>query len=137
MTRTEAAARLEEIREEIQAERISYGELSELQDLTPYIDDSDVELLEWAGVAEYDDIEWEPVAGIHRGPHYVEGQYRGMHCELFLNTRLGSDVEAWDWSFYDDKSPEPDLAVARNDVGFLSRRACVTDLTRYIDDHLG
>lgn len=42
--------RLEEIRTEIQNERISYGEIQELQNLVQYIDKDDVELLQWAGV---------------------------------------------------------------------------------------
>jgi hypothetical protein len=45
--------RLEYLRQEIRAERISYGELAELQDLADHIDPSDVELLEWAGVPEF------------------------------------------------------------------------------------
>ena len=45
--------RLEEIRESIQEEEVSYGELVELQDLTEYIEDGDVELLEAAGVPEF------------------------------------------------------------------------------------
>jgi hypothetical protein len=44
--------RLEELRKELRAERISYGELHELQSLAKYIDDDDVELLEAAGVLE-------------------------------------------------------------------------------------
>jgi len=44
--------RLEYLRKEIRAERISYSEIAELQSLLEYIDDSDVELLEWAGVSE-------------------------------------------------------------------------------------
>jgi hypothetical protein len=44
--------RLEYLRGEIEAERISYGEISELQDLIPYIESDDVLLLEWAGVPE-------------------------------------------------------------------------------------
>lgn len=44
--------RLEEIRKEIRAERISYGELSELQSLVAFIAPGDVELLETAGVPE-------------------------------------------------------------------------------------
>lgn len=44
--------RLEYLRGEIEAERISYGELAELQTLAEYIDPSDVLLLEWAGVEE-------------------------------------------------------------------------------------
>jgi hypothetical protein len=47
--------RLEYLRQEIRHERISYGELSELQSLAQYIDPSDVELLEAAGVPEHDE----------------------------------------------------------------------------------
>lgn len=46
------AARLEYLRCEIRAERISYGEIAELQDLAAFIGSDDVELLQWAGVAE-------------------------------------------------------------------------------------
>jgi hypothetical protein len=46
------AARLEYLRTELRAERISYGELAELQDLAPHIAPDDVELLEAAGVPE-------------------------------------------------------------------------------------
>ena len=42
-------ARLEYLRGELRAERISYGELSELQSLSAHIDPGDVELLEAAG----------------------------------------------------------------------------------------
>lgn len=44
--------RLEYLRGEIRAERISYGEIAELQSLAQYIDAGDVELLEWASVPE-------------------------------------------------------------------------------------
>lgn len=46
-------ARLEYLRGEINAERISYDELHELQSLAQYIDASDVQLLEAAGVPEF------------------------------------------------------------------------------------
>jgi len=46
--------RLEYLRGEIGAERISYGEIAELQSLAKYIDPGDVLLLEWAGVPEFD-----------------------------------------------------------------------------------
>jgi hypothetical protein len=39
--------RLEYFREEIQNERISYGEIIELNNLKKYIDKNDVELLQW------------------------------------------------------------------------------------------
>lgn len=45
-------ARLEELRIEIQAERISYGEIAELESLSDFIDPNDVELLQWANVEE-------------------------------------------------------------------------------------
>ncbi len=48
----EAKARLEYLRGEIEAERISYGEIEELRALTTYIDKGDVQLLQWAGVEE-------------------------------------------------------------------------------------
>lgn len=47
------AGRLEYLRRELRAERISYSELYELQSLAEYIDPGDVELLEAAGVPEF------------------------------------------------------------------------------------
>ena len=52
MKKEEIKNRLEYLREEIKQERISYGELLELQSLAEYIEEGDVELLEWAGVPE-------------------------------------------------------------------------------------
>lgn len=46
--------RLEELRNALREENISYGELAELQSLAPHIDPSDTELLEAAGVPEGD-----------------------------------------------------------------------------------
>lgn len=57
VTTPEIKARLEYLRGEIRAERISYGEIAELQGLAEHIDPGDVELLEWAGVPEHDDEE--------------------------------------------------------------------------------
>lgn len=45
--------RLEYLRQELRQERISYGELAELQSLAKHIDPGDVELLEAAGVPEF------------------------------------------------------------------------------------
>lgn len=45
--------RLEYLRQELRAERISTGELLELQSLVEFIEDGDVELLEAAGVPEF------------------------------------------------------------------------------------
>lgn len=51
--------RLEYLRGEIEAERISYGEICELYSLAHYIAPGDVLLLEWAGVPEQS--VWTPV----------------------------------------------------------------------------
>ena len=55
MDKHEAAARLEYLRGEIDAERISYGELAELHSLAEFINPGDTQLLEWAGVTEFPD----------------------------------------------------------------------------------
>jgi hypothetical protein len=56
--------RLEYLRGEIRAERISYGEIAELQGLAEHIDPGDVELLQWAGVPEH-----APYCGLCDGEH--------------------------------------------------------------------
>lgn len=55
MKTAEIKARLEYIRQELRQERISYGELAELQSLVEYIEPGDVELLEGAGIAEFNE----------------------------------------------------------------------------------
>lgn len=52
MNAQEIHERLEYIRGEIRAERISSGEIAELQDLAAHIAPGDVELAEWAGIPE-------------------------------------------------------------------------------------
>lgn len=47
-----AARRLKYLRAELHGERMSYGEITELEDLQSYIESSDTELLEAAGVPE-------------------------------------------------------------------------------------
>ena len=49
--------RLEYLRQEIEAERISTGEICELQSLAEHIESGDNLLLEWAGVPEFEDDE--------------------------------------------------------------------------------
>jgi hypothetical protein len=50
----EAKMRLKDIRESINSESISYGELTELAGLAKqgYVDKDDAQLLEWAGIPE-------------------------------------------------------------------------------------
>lgn len=47
--------RLEYLRQELRNERISYGEMYELQNLVEFIEPGDVELLEAAGIPEFND----------------------------------------------------------------------------------
>lgn len=53
--------RLEEIREELNNESISFGEIVELQELSEFIEEGDVQLLEAAGVPEFPVDEMESV----------------------------------------------------------------------------
>lgn len=64
------ADRLEYIRAEIRAERVSWGELAELASLAEHIAPGDVELLEWAGVPEFPECDRPPYAA-DDDPHYV------------------------------------------------------------------
>jgi hypothetical protein len=57
MAAASIARRLEYLRGEIEAERISMSEVAELQSLAEYIEPSDVVLLEWAGVPEFPEEE--------------------------------------------------------------------------------
>jgi hypothetical protein len=56
-------ARLEYLRGEIRAERISYGEIAELQGLAGHIGADDAELRQWAGIPEHDDTDTDPDDG--------------------------------------------------------------------------
>jgi hypothetical protein len=55
----EPAQRLEELREALRSESISYGEIAELQSLSEHIDKDDVELLEASGVAEFESEDFD------------------------------------------------------------------------------
>lgn len=52
MKTQEIKDRLEYLRGEIRTERISTSEICELAELARFINNNDVELLEWAGVPE-------------------------------------------------------------------------------------
>jgi hypothetical protein len=90
-------SRLEEIRIEIRAERISQGEIHELQSLAEHIDKNDVELLEWAGVDEFeeDDIEYtlgdDTINGVAINEKIRQEElfeYQIIHRENFLANEL-------------------------------------------------
>lgn len=76
------AARLEELRAELRAERISTGGLLELQGLAAYIEPGDVELLEAGGVPEHEDPEATYAGTLHVrlevGLDEADGEVRTM-----------------------------------------------------------
>lgn len=88
-------SRLEYLRGEIRAERISYGELAELQSLATHIAPNDAELREAAGLPEFPNN--KPVA-----PQYTIGQDAGMRtwnvsdqfCVLLAGFTARRDAEA-------------------------------------------
>jgi hypothetical protein len=91
-------SRLEEIRIEIRAERISQGEIHELQSLAEHIDKNDVELLEWAGVDEFeeDDIEYtlgdDTINGVAINEKIRQEdlfEYKIIHRESFIDELIG------------------------------------------------
>jgi hypothetical protein len=79
---SEKSEATEYLRQEIRAERISWGELAELQSLASHIDPGDVELLEWAGVPEKD----EPYTCTYC--HRVEDTCSADPCNGVLRDRV-------------------------------------------------
>lgn len=55
MTDDKIKERLEYLRSQIEAEQISYSEISELENLVEYIHPGDVVLLQWAGAPEFEE----------------------------------------------------------------------------------
>ena len=70
--------RLEELRNAIQAEGISYGELVELQSLAEHVDPNDTLLLEWAGVPENEEYMCECGGGVAETFNVLTG---GRYCD--------------------------------------------------------
>lgn len=80
---TDTTERLEYLRSQIRAERISWGEIADLQGMADEIDRGDVELLEWAGVpefpvSEYDEMPLQELmdaahnAGLHQYQRFTQ-----------------------------------------------------------------
>lgn len=109
--------RLEELRKELRAERISYGELAELQSLKEYIDPSDVELLEASGVPEFPDDEmakggevgkiaskFKPVVAKHEGDakegYSVLVKDKNSNFSAWVDVYISGDDVSTDWNKY-------------------------------------
>jgi len=70
--------RLEELKNAIQGEGISYGEIAELQSLAEHIDPSDTLLLEWASVDENEEEMCECGNGVAETFNVLTG---GRYCD--------------------------------------------------------
>jgi hypothetical protein len=86
----EIKERLEYLRSQIRAERISMGEIAELQELAPYIDPGDVELMEWAGLEESPEMP-DQIPDEHM-PDPLESQFNqpsGLNWDDPRNSKVG------------------------------------------------
>lgn len=80
--------RLEYLRGELRAERISYGELAELQGLAEHIEPGDVELLEAAGVPEHSDDD-TPTDDDKRAVREAIRHIRDRDCDFLTAETVG------------------------------------------------
>jgi hypothetical protein len=101
---SEIRERLEYLRGELRAEGISYEELAELQSLVDYIDPSDVELLEVAGVPEFgsddnlatmpNEIRDDGMAGRGNTPEvFMSPEEKGLGNQVVSPKRSSDEVE--------------------------------------------
>lgn len=126
MTRKQIEKRLEYLRGEIEAERISYGEIAELQTLAEYIKPGDVQLLEVAGVKENQPEKLYRVndlqgcafmADTHEDPsteQELRERFWGLedaNTEKFEDFDLDYISETWQVEFEEVKPPE--LAIIK------------------------
>jgi len=119
MTTDEIRARLEALRTEIRAERISYGEIAELQGLAEHIEPGDVELLQWAGVPEGHDPRIVVGASYTDDSHPDEPTFTVISYE----DREADDpsVELDNGQWYELAGP--DGLIAKLDAGIVRRTA--------------
>lgn len=104
--------RLEELRVELRAERISYGEIVELQSLVKYIDEGDVELLEAAGEPETkSELKLFRVWVTSTTSYYldVEAEDKEQALELGKEADGGDFIEdegsgSWDINYADERT---------------------------------
>lgn len=118
------AGRLEYLRGEIRAERISWGELAELQSLASHIEPGDIELLEAAGVPEI-------VAHV---PATVRAY---IECALWAS--VDDDGEPLDRSYgADDIEPGTIASMSGDVAAFLGAiESAGVDRSEWSDDQLG
>lgn len=105
-TTEEIKQKLEYLRGELRAERISTGELLELADLKDHIEPGDVELLEAAGVPEFPE-RWEIIDWM--GKRIQPGKEFASFEDARQAIDIIADAEAWE-KFPDDEKAREELA---------------------------
>ena len=85
--------RLKELRTELREERISYGEITELQSLAEHIEPGDVELLQAAGVPEFVDL-FEQIETLPQNVQDVITKYDDSDSTYKTCEALKSDLNA-------------------------------------------
>lgn len=105
--------RLEYLRGEIEAERIAYGEIAELQSLANYIEKDDVLLLEWAGVSEFP-VE-EIVFGSVTNSKWYKYEDVGYYYRLVAGT-LQATAILDDGSMIEDDRFDVDFDLLEGDI---------------------
>lgn len=109
---------------------------SDEEERSAAVDMADVLRLALEELAPTPALEWTPFPGHWPGQDrghtfYGFAEYRGLHLEIFE-----FPAGHFSWSFYDDESYDPDLAVARDDDGpFDTFDAAVADLIDYCDGY--
>ena len=109
MSSKQIKQRLEYLRGELRAERISYGELAELQSLVPHIEPGDLELLEAAGVPEEEAMKHRQTpkgkkakkkaktfVQVEYDPNYTGGDYDGVGQFVLVPTGVKSIEQAFE-----------------------------------------
>lgn len=108
----EKKERLEEIREELNNESVSYGELAELQELTEFIEEDDVQLLEAAGVTEFESEKTIDLSDL-------EGEYSIDEMEQVIETIEERIEEA------KSTMSEEQIEMAKEEFGVVEKESIV------------
>lgn len=136
----ETKARLEHLRQELRAERISTAELIELSTLADKIEPGDVELLEAAGVPEYQDSETFHAELAEAERVLVDDATRDPRIRGAMDAYLECAVwSSYDYSAcdpYDDEAqPVPmDDNYSVSDMSDSCKRILLADLVRFMSD---
>jgi hypothetical protein len=119
MTKKEIKQRLKYLKQEIEAERISYGEVAELQSLKEYIPDDDILLKEWAGIPEFEEEEPKTLEEIIAD---IASDYEVELIKITTNIQGTHDIELSHNIYYKEQEKMENRIMALgniNDIYYL------------------